>query len=263
MNIFCILKHVLNDRHRLRAHRNILIGASHLYPPIHTIVGVGLRCCCQSVPFLEKGFRGHVRCLWHGVPEWNIYDTTHILGRKKTLFPRCISVIQDSVLCNNKKHWIVLQIGVISIQLSLSYALGVALAAIIKANIMWVHPSTLSKIHPFTKSSSSDTKYMIYEKRPKCQIRITITWTNIGLSSGMCVDVHMKAFSHEIPQIYRSLKFSLKIAYLKFHSNLPAANELKHLWYSAPTLQWQLYKLRYKYEKYISLKQNWCIMIWM
>ena len=41
------------------------------------------------------------------------------------------------------------------------------------------------------------------------------------------IDIHMRAISQEMPQPSIT-KISLKITYLKFHSNFPGANELKY-----------------------------------
>ena len=66
-----------------------------------------------------------------------------------------------------------------------------------------------------------------------------ITWTNVDLSSVRSSDIHLRVVSQKIPQPSVT-KFSFKIAYLKFHSNCPGANELKlitmintlwHEWY--------------------------------
>ena len=51
------------------------------------------------------------------------------------------------------------------------------------------------------------------------------TWTNIDLSSVRASGIHLRAISQEIPQPPIT-KISLKIIYVKFHSNLPGANEL-------------------------------------
>ena len=40
------------------------------------------------------------------------------------------------------------------------------------------------------------------------------------------IDDHFQAISQEIPQP-STTEISLKLAYVKFHSNLPGANELK------------------------------------
>ena len=58
-----------------------------------------------------------------------------------------------------------------------------------------------------------------------------ITWTNVDLSLVKSSDIHLLATSLEIPQPSIS-KCSLKITYLKSHSNLTGANELKktHAW---------------------------------
>ena len=52
------------------------------------------------------------------------------------------------------------------------------------------------------------------------------TWTNFHLSSVRSSDIHLRAVSQEIPQPL-IVKTSLEITYLKLHSNLPGANELK------------------------------------
>ena len=52
-----------------------------------------------------------------------------------------------------------------------------------------------------------------------------ITWTNADLSWGKSTNIHLQAFSHEIPQP-PIIKISLKIMYLKFYSNLPGGSEL-------------------------------------
>ena len=52
-----------------------------------------------------------------------------------------------------------------------------------------------------------------------------ITWTNVDWSSVKSNDIHVRAISHEMPQP-ENTKICLKIASLKFHWNLPVANEL-------------------------------------
>ena len=52
-----------------------------------------------------------------------------------------------------------------------------------------------------------------------------ITWTNVDLLPVKSNDFHLRAISEEIPQP-SLVKHTLKITYLKFHSNLPGANEL-------------------------------------
>ena len=54
-----------------------------------------------------------------------------------------------------------------------------------------------------------------------------ITWTNVDWSSVKSSDIHITAISQEMPQ-QPIFKICLKIACLKFHSNFPGANELKH-----------------------------------
>ena len=53
-----------------------------------------------------------------------------------------------------------------------------------------------------------------------------INWTNVDLSSARSHDIHLRAFSQDISQP-SIIKSSMKITYwyLKFHSNLPQANE--------------------------------------
>ena len=46
-----------------------------------------------------------------------------------------------------------------------------------------------------------------------------ITWTNLDLSSAKCCYNRIRAISQKIPQSSMD-NISLKIAYLKFHSNL-------------------------------------------
>ena len=53
----------------------------------------------------------------------------------------------------------------------------------------------------------------------------TITWTNADLSSVRSIDINLRTILQEMPQPSIT-KFSLKIIYLKFLSNLPGANEL-------------------------------------
>ena len=52
-----------------------------------------------------------------------------------------------------------------------------------------------------------------------------ITWTHVDLSSEKSIDIHVGAISQEIPQ-WSIIKSSLKIVYLKLHSNLPGAIQL-------------------------------------
>ena len=52
-----------------------------------------------------------------------------------------------------------------------------------------------------------------------------ITWTNVDLSSLRSSDVHLRAILLEISQPSVT-KISLKIIFLRFHWNLPGANEL-------------------------------------
>ena len=52
-----------------------------------------------------------------------------------------------------------------------------------------------------------------------------MTWTNVDLSSVESSDIHLRASSQEIPQPSIT-EIIWKIKYLKFHSNLPGANEL-------------------------------------
>ena len=54
-----------------------------------------------------------------------------------------------------------------------------------------------------------------------------ITWTNVDLPSVQSSDINLGAISQGKPQTLIA-KFSLKITHLKFHSNLPKANELTH-----------------------------------
>ena len=51
------------------------------------------------------------------------------------------------------------------------------------------------------------------------------TRTNVDLSSVTASGIHLRASSQEIPQP-PTTEISLKIIYVKFHSNLPGANEL-------------------------------------
>ena len=53
-----------------------------------------------------------------------------------------------------------------------------------------------------------------------------IVWTNVDWSSVKSSDIHMRAISQEMPQSSIT-KTSLKITYMKFHSNFLGANELK------------------------------------
>ena len=52
-----------------------------------------------------------------------------------------------------------------------------------------------------------------------------ITWTNVDLSSLRSSDIHLRAVSHLIP-LPPFTKIRLKIAYIRFHSNLPEVNKL-------------------------------------
>ena len=54
-----------------------------------------------------------------------------------------------------------------------------------------------------------------------------ITWTNIDLSSVRSIGIHQRAISQETPQPL-IIEVNVKINYLKSHSNLPGANELKN-----------------------------------
>ena len=55
------------------------------------------------------------------------------------------------------------------------------------------------------------------------------TWANVDLLSVRSSDVHLSAISQEIPTSNPSIiKISLKIIYLKFHSNITVVNELKY-----------------------------------
>ena len=54
----------------------------------------------------------------------------------------------------------------------------------------------------------------------------TKTWTNVDLSSVRFSDNHLMAVSQEIPQAI-NYEISLKIPYVKFHSNRPGASEFK------------------------------------
>ena len=51
-----------------------------------------------------------------------------------------------------------------------------------------------------------------------------ITWTNVDQLSVRSCDIHLKAISQEVSQS-QITKITLKISYLKFHSNLPGANK--------------------------------------
>ena len=53
-----------------------------------------------------------------------------------------------------------------------------------------------------------------------------ITWTNVDLSSVRSNDIHLTAISQEITQ-QSIIEISLQITHLKFHSNVPGANELR------------------------------------
>ena len=58
-----------------------------------------------------------------------------------------------------------------------------------------------------------------------CSMAQAFTWTSVDLSSVSFSDNHLRAISQGIP--HQSItKIGLKIPYLKFHSNLPGANEL-------------------------------------
>ena len=59
-----------------------------------------------------------------------------------------------------------------------------------------------------------------------CLTHQAITWTNVDLSWVRVYDNHLTAISPEISQASID-DISFKIAYLKFHSNLPGANELR------------------------------------
>ena len=52
-----------------------------------------------------------------------------------------------------------------------------------------------------------------------------ITSTNVDLSVVRSSDIHLRAITKEMPQ-QSIIKISLKIIHLKYHSNLPGANEL-------------------------------------
>ena len=54
----------------------------------------------------------------------------------------------------------------------------------------------------------------------------SINWTNVDWSSVKSRDIHIRAISQEMPQPSIT-KISLKIMCIKFHSNLPGANEFK------------------------------------
>ena len=58
-----------------------------------------------------------------------------------------------------------------------------------------------------------------------------ITWTNVDLSLIRSSDNHQKVISQKIPQP-SIIKISWRITYLKFHSNLPGANDLSNLFLS-------------------------------
>ena len=51
-----------------------------------------------------------------------------------------------------------------------------------------------------------------------------ITWTNVDLSSVRSSDIQLRAISQDIHQP-SIIKISMKITYLKFHSNVQGANE--------------------------------------
>ena len=54
-----------------------------------------------------------------------------------------------------------------------------------------------------------------------------ITWTSVDLSSVKSSDIHLNTIAQEIPQPPIT-KISLKMTCLRFHLNLPGANELTH-----------------------------------
>ena len=54
-----------------------------------------------------------------------------------------------------------------------------------------------------------------------------ITWTNVDLSSVKSYNNHLSAISQQVPQPSIG-NIILKIAYLKFYSNLPGVNELNN-----------------------------------
>ena len=62
-----------------------------------------------------------------------------------------------------------------------------------------------------------------------CLTPHAITWTNVDRSSVKSSDIHIRAISQEMPQP-SIIKISLKITYLKFHSNFPWAKELIFHW---------------------------------
>ena len=55
-----------------------------------------------------------------------------------------------------------------------------------------------------------------------------ITWTSVDSSSVKSSDIQNRAISQEMPQPSIT-KIFMKITCLKFHSNLPGANELMHI----------------------------------
>ena len=59
--------------------------------------------------------------------------------------------------------------------------------------------------------------------------------TNLGWSSVKSNDIHIRAISHTMLQPSIT-KIRLKITYLKFHSNLPGANELNCVQYKPHSL---------------------------
>ena len=56
-----------------------------------------------------------------------------------------------------------------------------------------------------------------------------ITWTNVDLSSVRSSDNYLWPISQDIPQP-STIKIRLKVTYLKFHSDLPGASELRMVW---------------------------------
>ena len=76
-----------------------------------------------------------------------------------------------------------------------------------------------------------------------------IIWTNVDLSSGRSGYIHLMLILVEIPQLSIT-KISLKIACLKFHWNLPGANELAHWgWHFADI------------SRCIFLNENFCVLV--
>ena len=75
----------------------------------------------------------------------------------------------------------------------------------------------------------------IWQQRSGSTLAQVITWTNVDSSSVRSSDIHLRAFSQELPQPSIT-EDCLKINYLKIHSNLRGANELMHWIYHSPAL---------------------------